>query len=80
VVVVGPVGRLELVRTRPRLAAGTHVAHPAVTVLRGNEVTLEGAGLVTYADGEPVSPLPATSACVPGALTVVGAGPGVGTG
>jgi diacylglycerol kinase (ATP) len=85
VVVVGPVGRLELVRTRPRLAAGTHVEHPAVTVLRGREVTLEGgtpagAGLVTYADGEPVSPLPAASACVPGALTVVGAGPGVGTG
>jgi diacylglycerol kinase (ATP) len=82
VVVVDPVGRRELVRTRPRLAAGTHVAHPAVTVLRGREVTLEdgtpaGAGLVTYADGEPVSPLPATSVCVPGALTVVGAGRGL---
>jgi diacylglycerol kinase (ATP) len=45
-----------------------------VTVLHGREVTLAGAGLVTYADGEPVSPLPATSVCVPGALLVVGAG------
>ncbi|WP_138757792.1 diacylglycerol kinase family protein [Modestobacter altitudinis] len=72
VVVVGPVSRRELVRTRPRLAAGTHVDHPAVTVLRGREVVLHGAGLTTYADGEPVSPLPAVSVCVPGALTVVG--------
>jgi diacylglycerol kinase (ATP) len=74
VVVVGRISRCELVRTRPRLAAGTHVEHPAVTVLRGREVTLAGPGLVTYADGEPVSPLPATSVCVPGALMVVGAG------
>jgi diacylglycerol kinase (ATP) len=74
VVVVGPVGRRELVRTRPRLVTGTHVDHPAVTVLRGREVTLRGAGLVTCADGEPVAPLPAVSVCVPGALTVVGTG------
>jgi diacylglycerol kinase (ATP) len=73
VIVVGPVSRLELVRTRPRLAAGTHVEHPAVTVLRGRAVTLAGPGLVTYADGEPVGPLPVTSVCAPGALAVVGA-------
>jgi len=74
VVVVGPVSRRELVRTRPRLAGGTHVDHPAVAVLRGREVSLHGAGLTTYADGEPVCPLPAVSVCVPGALRVVGAG------
>jgi diacylglycerol kinase (ATP) len=74
VVVVGPVSRRELVRTRPRLAAGTHVDHPAVTVLRGRQVALRGTGLTTYADGEPVCALPAVSACVPGALTVIGTG------
>jgi diacylglycerol kinase (ATP) len=74
VVVVGPVSRRELVRTRPRLAAGTHVDHPAVTVLRGREVALHGAGLSTYADGEPVSALPAVSVCVPGAVGVLGTG------
>jgi diacylglycerol kinase (ATP) len=47
-----------------------------VTVLRGREVTREGAGLSTYADGEPVGPLPATSTCVPGALRIVGSGGG----
>jgi diacylglycerol kinase (ATP) len=74
VVVVGPVSRRELVRTRPRLAAGTHVDHPAVTVLRGREVALHGAGLSTYADGEPVCPLPAVSVCVPSAVGVLGTG------
>jgi diacylglycerol kinase (ATP) len=74
VVVVGPISRRELVRTRPRLAAGTHVDHPAVTVLRGREVSLHGAGLSTYADGEPVCALPAVSVCVPGAVGVIGTG------
>jgi diacylglycerol kinase (ATP) len=72
VVVVGPISRRELVRTRPRLAAGTHVDHPVVTVLRGRRVALHGTGLSTYADGEPVCALPAVSVCVPGALALVG--------
>jgi diacylglycerol kinase (ATP) len=74
VVVVGPVSRRELVRTRPRLAAGTHVDHPAVTVLRGREVRLHGPGRSTYADGEEVCALPARSVCVPGAVAVLGSG------
>ncbi|WP_236827538.1 hypothetical protein [Blastococcus sp. MG754426] len=75
VTVVGPVSRRELVRTRPRLADGTHVEHPAVTVHRAARVELSCAGVSTYADGELVAPLPAVTECVPGALTVVGGGP-----
>ena len=63
----------ELVRTRPRLTAGTHVGHPAVTVHRARRVELAGEGWCTSADGEPVAP-PAASVCVPGALSVVGTG------
>jgi diacylglycerol kinase (ATP) len=74
VTVVGPVSRRELVRTRPRLTAGTHVAHPAVSVHRAARVELAGDGLATSADGEPVAPLPAVAECVPGALVVVGTG------
>jgi diacylglycerol kinase (ATP) len=70
----GPVSRRELVATRPRLTAGTHVAHPAVTVHGAARVELVGEGLTTCADGEPVAPLPVTSVCVPGALQVVGTG------
>jgi diacylglycerol kinase (ATP) len=57
------------------LADGTLVDHPAVTVHRAASVAVAGAGTGTWADGEPVAPLPATSDCVPGALRVVGAGP-----
>ncbi|GAA5651403.1 diacylglycerol kinase family protein [Geodermatophilus obscurus] len=74
VTVIGPVSRRELVRTRPRLIAGTHVEHPAVTVHPTRRVELAGEELTTYADGEPVAGLPAVSVCVPGALPVVGAG------
>lgn len=74
VTVVGPVSRRELVRTRPRLAAGTHTSHPAVRVLRARTVELAAEGLTTWADGEPVGPLPQRCAVVPGALVVLGAG------
>ncbi|TYP89122.1 diacylglycerol/lipid kinase family protein [Blastococcus xanthinilyticus] len=75
VTVVGAVSRRDLIATKPRLADGTHVAHPAVTVHRAARVELSCAGVTTYADGEPVAPLPAVTECVPGALRVVGAGP-----
>jgi diacylglycerol kinase (ATP) len=74
VTVVGPMSRRELVRTRPRLSDGTHVEHAAVTVHRAARVELSAEGVNTYADGEPVAPLPAVAECVPGALTVVGTG------
>jgi diacylglycerol kinase (ATP) len=74
VTVVGPISRRELVRTRPRLTAGSHVEHPAVSVHRAARVELVGDGLSTAADGEPLAPLPAVSTCVPGALRVVGTG------
>lgn len=79
ITVVGPVSRLELVRTRPRLAAGTHVSHPAVQVLRARELLVgpvgaDAEGLTTWADGEPVGPLPQRSTVEPGALTVLGTG------
>jgi diacylglycerol kinase (ATP) len=74
VTVVGPMSRRELVRSRPRLTDGTHVEHPSVTVHRAARVELSADGVSTYADGEPVAPLPAVAECVPGALTVVGSG------
>jgi diacylglycerol kinase (ATP) len=73
VTVVGPVTRLDLARWRPRLSAGTHVTHPAVTVHRAARVELSCPGVRSYADGEPIAPLPATAECVPAALRVVGA-------
>jgi diacylglycerol kinase (ATP) len=40
-VTVGPVGRLDLLRTFPRIFAGTHTSHPAVTVRRGRVIAFE---------------------------------------
>ncbi|CAA9228767.1 MAG: Diacylglycerol kinase-related protein [uncultured Blastococcus sp.] len=72
VTVVGASTRLELMRTKPRLTEGTHVGHPSVSVFRASRVELSCPGVTTYADGEPVAPLPAVAECVPGALTVIG--------
>ncbi|RBY90140.1 sphingosine kinase [Blastococcus sp. TBT05-19] len=72
VTVVGAGSRLELIRTKPRLADGTHVQHPLISVHRARRVELDCAGVTTYADGEPVAPLPAVTECVASAVRVVG--------
>ena len=72
VTVVGASTRLQLMRTKPRLTNGTHVDHPSVSVFRAARVELSSPGVTTYADGEPVAPLPAVAECIPGALSVVG--------
>ena len=69
---MGPMTRLELVRSRPRLTDGTHVDNPTVSVHRAARVELTSPGVTTWADGEPVAPLPAVAECLPAALTVVG--------
>ncbi len=68
IAVVGAMPRYELLRVFPKLGKGTHVGHPAVTMYRAKTVELTSAGLVSYADGERVGPLPLTVECVPGAV------------
>ncbi|WP_307825727.1 diacylglycerol/lipid kinase family protein [Sinosporangium siamense] len=71
VVTVGAVSRGELLRTFPRVYRGTHLDHPAVTVVRVREVTVEAPGVIAYADGERIGPAPVTCTVVPGALKVL---------
>ncbi|WP_433226973.1 hypothetical protein [Microtetraspora malaysiensis] len=75
VLVLGAVPKGEFLRTFPKVYRGGHVGHPAVTIRRAARVTLEavgpGAGVVAYADGERVGPVPVTCAVVPGALRVL---------
>ncbi|GAA0419788.1 diacylglycerol kinase [Streptomyces luteireticuli] len=73
VTVVGPCSRTTLLRVFPRVYRGTHLTHPAVTVLSAARVTLEAPGVTGYADGEPLGPLPVTAETVPGAVRVLGA-------
>jgi diacylglycerol kinase (ATP) len=44
------------------------------SVFRAARVQLSSPGVITYADGEPVAPLPAVAECIPGALSLLGAG------
>ncbi|GAA3823762.1 diacylglycerol kinase [Nocardioides panacisoli] len=71
VVVIGPLSKAELVRTYPKLFKGTHVDHPAFQRHRVRRVTVASPGIVAYADGERLGPLPLTVECVPGAITVL---------
>jgi diacylglycerol kinase (ATP) len=70
VVVIKPLSRLELVRVFPRLYTGTHVRHRQYEHHAARRVSLAAPGVVAYADGERLGPLPMTVECVPGALTV----------
>jgi diacylglycerol kinase (ATP) len=71
VVVFHPVSRLDLVRTYPKLFKGTHTSHPAYEHHRVREVTVAAPGIVAYADGERLGPLPLTVTAVPSSLRVI---------
>jgi diacylglycerol kinase (ATP) len=74
--VVGDLPKAEFVRAFPRVFRGTHVDHPAVTMLRGREVRIEAdRPLRLIGDGEWCGSLPATVAIEPASLQVV-VGPG----
>ncbi len=70
-VLIRPISKVALVRTYPRLFSGTHTSHPAYEHHRVRKVTVAAAGIVGYADGERIGPLPLTVECVPGALEVL---------
>jgi diacylglycerol kinase (ATP) len=71
VTVAAPISRSTLMRIKPRIYAGTHVTHPAVSTYRAASVGLAAEGIIGYADGERVAPLPVQVDCVPGALRVL---------
>ncbi|MFJ3406513.1 diacylglycerol kinase family protein [Promicromonospora sp. NPDC090134] len=61
VTLVQAMGRFRLLAFDSLIKAGTHVDRPEVTTLRASAVRLAApAGLVTYADGEPMGPAPVT--------------------
>lgn len=71
VTILGPVSKVEFLRVFPKVYSGGHRDHPAVTMLRGREVTVEAEGVTAYADGEYVGALPLTCTVVPGAVRVL---------
>ena len=63
----------QFLRLFPRVYRGTHVSHPAVTVLQARQVRLQAPGITTYVDGEVLGHLPRTFEAVPGAVQVLAA-------
>lgn len=74
VVVLAQVGRGTLARLYPKVFSGAHVGHPAVTVLTAHCVEVDAPGVVGYADGERLAPLPLACTVVPGAVRLLTAG------
>jgi diacylglycerol kinase (ATP) len=68
VVVLGALGRLELVRWLPTIYSGTHVRHPRISVRRARRLRVTGVTLPTHVDGEPASATPVTLSIEPRAL------------
>jgi diacylglycerol kinase (ATP) len=71
VVIIKAMSRAALLRTFPRLFTGGHTSHPAYEHHRVRSVTIDAPGVVGYADGERLCPLPATVDVVPDALEVL---------
>jgi diacylglycerol kinase (ATP) len=71
VVLVRPLGRLAFLRIYPRVFAGTHITDPRVVVHRAATVRVEAEGVVAYADGERIAPLPVDIGMDAGGLRVL---------
>jgi diacylglycerol kinase (ATP) len=71
VVIAAPLGRAALVRLKPMLRRGTHIHDSRVTTFRAKKVKLHAEGIIGYADGERIGPLPLEISCVPGAIRLL---------
>jgi diacylglycerol kinase (ATP) len=78
IAVIGAVSRTTLLRVFPRVFRGTHVRHPAVTMLRGTHLHVARNDRAhtdaLRGDGEPLGPLPVDIELVPDAVNIAGAG------
>jgi diacylglycerol kinase (ATP) len=71
VLTAAPLSRAAMARLKPRLRQGTHVTDPRIQIFRAKQVHLHADGIIAYADGERVGPLPLEITCVPGALRLL---------
>jgi diacylglycerol kinase (ATP) len=71
-VMVGDMGKFELLKELPTVYKGTHVNHPKVRMKKATHVTIESPEMVlVYADGELLGECPASFRVVPAALSIV---------
>jgi diacylglycerol kinase (ATP) len=70
VVIIKPVSKVELIKVYPRLFKGSHVTHPAYERHRVKQISISADGIVAYADGERLAPLPITVEVAPASVRV----------
>jgi diacylglycerol kinase (ATP) len=70
--VVDRMPRHRLLRVFPRVFRGEHLSLPEVHITRVRTVELDAEGIVAYADGERVGPLPVEVSVAPAALLLYG--------
>jgi diacylglycerol kinase (ATP) len=68
VMVLRPVSKFEFMKVLPSVFTGTHIAHPAVEIVRSRTVRIESTA-VAYADGERIGQLPVSAECIRNAVT-----------
>jgi len=72
VVIVGDIGKFELLKALPTVYKGTHVDHPKVSMRKARRITVESPErILVYADGELLGEGPASFWLLPAALSVV---------
>jgi len=72
VMVVGDIGKFELLHALPMVYKGTHGAHPKVSIEKAAKITVESSERVlVHADGELLGEGPASFWLMPAALSIV---------
>ncbi len=69
--VVSRLTRIQFLRLFPKVFKGEHVGDPRVTIIRTRRARVEAEGVVAYADGERLGPLPVEVAVEPGSLRLL---------
>jgi diacylglycerol kinase (ATP) len=71
-VMVGDMGKFELIKELPTVYKGTHVNHPKVRMKKATHIAIESPEpVLVYADGELLGECPASFWVVPAALSIV---------
>ena len=71
VVIVRSISRLQLTVTLPKIYSGRHVSHPAVEIIKGRKVSIEGPSLPIMLDGDIFPARPLHAKINPGAAKVL---------
>ena len=69
--IVEALGRIEFLRLYPLVFSGGHADDPRVTILRTRRARVEASGIVAYADGERLGPLPIDVEVAPASLRML---------